>query len=74
MTSPPASRGGTARHTFSPLYEIAYAVAQRSANPAAMAIGNTNAIRRSYADRRLMSWELRSARQLDKLLRSTYLN
>jgi hypothetical protein len=28
----------------------------------------------SYADRRLMDWALKSARQLDKLLSSTYLN
>ena len=59
-------------YLFGLFYEIAYAVAQRSANPAAMAPGNTNPTRRSYADRRLMNWALRSARQLDKLISSTY--
>ena len=70
------SIAGRDRQTYLPalLHEVAYAVAQRSANPAAMATGNMKAIRRSYADGRLMNWELRSARQLDKLLSSTYLN
>ena len=50
------------------LYEIAYAITTKSANPAAMAPGKSNATARGYADRRLMSWASRSARSLDAML------
>ena len=70
------SIAGRDRQTYLPalLHEVAYAVAQRSANPAAMATENTNVIAEAMPTRRLMNWELRSAQQLDKLWSSTYLN
>jgi hypothetical protein len=51
------------------LYEIGHAVANRSANPAAMPRGGVGVDKyRSDGEREVMKGALRSARQLEKLL------
>jgi hypothetical protein len=65
------ARRGRGTHLYGLLFEIGYALANRSANPAAMAPGGVGVEEyRSHGEREVMKWALRSARQLERLLES----
>jgi hypothetical protein len=52
------------------LFEVAYAVASRSANPAALVAGDEEAAFYSYAERLIKKWAETSAAELEQLLES----
>ena len=53
-------------YVFGPLVEVAYAVASRSANPAALVAGEEETY--SHAARAIKKWAEKSAAELEQLL------